>query len=78
MDTVDSNLARAILTRERVGAAIGQLTREQQHVLALRFGEDLTLSEIAGILGQPTDAVDTLQRSGLAALRRILTAAVPG
>jgi DNA-directed RNA polymerase specialized sigma24 family protein len=70
--TVDTNLARAILTRERVGAAIGQLTMEQQAVLALRFGEELTDQEVGQIMGTTLGQVQTLQRQGLAAIRRIL------
>jgi DNA-directed RNA polymerase specialized sigma24 family protein len=70
--TVDNNLARAILTRERVGAAIGQLSDEQQAVLALRFGEDLTDQEVGQIMGSTLGQVQALQRQGLAAIRRIL------
>jgi RNA polymerase sigma factor (sigma-70 family) len=70
--TVESNLSRAILTRERVGAAIGQLTDEQQAVLALRYGEELTDQEVGQIIGTNIGQVQTLQRQGLAAIRRIL------
>lgn len=70
--TVDNNLARAILTRELVGAAIGQLSDEQQAVLALRYGEDLTDQEVGQIMGTTLGQVQTLQRQGLAAIRRIL------
>jgi RNA polymerase sigma factor (sigma-70 family) len=70
--TADTNLARAILTRERVGAAIGQLTVEQQAILALRYGEELTDQEVGQIMGTTIGRVQTLQRQGLAAIRRIL------
>ena len=70
--TVESNLSRAILTRERVGAAIGQLSDEQQAVLALRYGEELTDQEVGQIIGTNIGHVQTLQRQGLAAIRRIL------
>jgi RNA polymerase sigma factor (sigma-70 family) len=72
MTTVEMNLGRAILTRERVGAAIGQLPQEQQAVLALRFGEELSAREISEIMGKPTSTIHQLQRQGLAALRLIL------
>jgi RNA polymerase sigma factor (sigma-70 family) len=70
--TMDTNLARAILTRERVGAAIGQLSAEQQAVLALRYGEELTDQEVGQIMGTNIGQVQSLQRQGLAAIRRIL------
>jgi RNA polymerase sigma factor (sigma-70 family) len=70
--TIDSNLSRAILTRERVGAAIGQLSADQQAVLALRFGEELTDQEVGQIMGTTIGHVQALQRQGLAALRKIL------
>lgn len=70
--TIESNLSRAILTRERIGTAIGQLTVEQQAVLALRYGEELTDQEVGQIIGSSVGRVQTLQRQGLAAIRRIL------
>ena len=70
--TIESNLGRAILTRERIGTAIGQLTAEQQSVLALRYGEELTDQEVGQIMGSSVGRVQTLQRQGLAAIRRIL------
>ena len=69
---IDNNLARAILTRERVGAAIGQLSADQQAVLALRYGEELTDQEVGQIMGANIGHVQSLQRQGLAAIRRIL------
>lgn len=69
----DTNLGRAILTRERVGAAMSQLTLDQQTVLSLRFGEELSAREVADILGEATTSVHQLQRQGLSALRLILT-----
>ncbi len=69
----DTNLGRAILTRERVGAAMSQLTLDEQAVLSLRFGEELSAREVADILGEATTSVHQLQRQGLSALRLILT-----
>jgi len=68
----DTNLGRTILTRERVGAAMSQLTLDQQAVLSLRFGEELSALEVANILGRATSSVHQLQRQGLSALRLIL------
>ena len=64
--------AEEALARERLQAAIGRLTPEQQGVLALRFGEGLTARETARIMGKTTGAVEALQHRALAALRRIL------
>ena len=70
--TGDTNLGRAILTRERVGAAMSQLPLDQQAVLALRYGEELSAREVADIMGKGTTSVHQLQRQGLSALRLIL------
>jgi RNA polymerase sigma-70 factor (ECF subfamily) len=56
----------------KVRAAICQLTPEQQEVLALRFGEELTARETGHVLQKTTGAVEALQRRALAALRRML------
>ncbi|MBN1935606.1 MAG: sigma-70 family RNA polymerase sigma factor [Anaerolineae bacterium] len=58
--------------RERLGRALRQLTPDQQHVLALRFGENLKAHEVAQIMRKSTGAVEALQRRALAALERIL------
>ena len=60
------------LPRERLQAAIGHLTPDQQQVLALRFGEGLTARQAAGVMRKTTGAVEALQRRALAALRRVL------
>jgi RNA polymerase sigma-70 factor (ECF subfamily) len=61
------------LAGERLRAAIGRLTPEQQEVLALRFGEGLTTREAAQVMDKTTGAVEALQHRALAALRRILS-----
>lgn len=60
------------LSRERLQAALGRLTPEQQEVLALRFGEGLTARETAQIVGKTTGAVEALQHRAMASLRRLL------
>jgi RNA polymerase sigma-70 factor (ECF subfamily) len=47
-----------------------QLTFEQQHVLALRFGEGYSLEETASALRKNVNAVKALQFRALAALQR--------
>jgi RNA polymerase sigma-70 factor (ECF subfamily) len=58
--------------RRDVRAAFRELTPEQQHVLALRFGQDLSHREVAGLVGKSEGAVKLLQLRGLRSLRRLL------
>lgn len=64
--------AEGVAEGERLRAAIGRLTPDQQQVLALRFGEGLTAAETARILRKSTGAVEALQHRAVASLRRIL------
>lgn len=70
-DDPDSALAEK-LSHQRLRAAIARLTWDQQQVLALRFGEQLSSQEIAEVMGKTVGAVDALQHRALRALRRIL------
>jgi RNA polymerase sigma-70 factor (ECF subfamily) len=59
--------------RERnraVRTAYAQLTPEQQHVLALRFGQGYSLEETADHMKKKVNAVKALQFRALAALQR--------
>jgi RNA polymerase sigma-70 factor (ECF subfamily) len=59
--------------RERnrmVQSAYAQLTPEQQHVLALRFGQGYSLEETAAYLKKNINAVKALQFRALASLQR--------
>jgi len=60
------------LERERLQAAMARLTEEQQHTIALRFGEGLSLRDTAEIMQKTEGAVKLLQFRALAALRRLL------
>jgi RNA polymerase sigma-70 factor (ECF subfamily) len=53
-----------------VQGALSQLTPEQQHVLALRFGQGCSLEETAAILNKNVNAVKALQFRALASLQR--------
>jgi RNA polymerase sigma-70 factor (ECF subfamily) len=53
-------------------AALHELTLDQQHVLALRFGSGYSLEETAAILKKKSNAVKALQFRALAALRRAM------
>lgn len=56
---------------ERVSAALAQLDRLHREVLVLRFHEELTLEEIAGITRAPLSTVKSRLYRGLAALKPI-------
>ncbi len=49
---------------------LAQLTNEQQHVLALRFGQGYSLEETATVMKKNVNAVKALQFRALAALHR--------
>jgi RNA polymerase sigma-70 factor (ECF subfamily) len=61
--------------RERkraVQSAYARLTSEQQHVLALRFGQGYSIEETAAHLKKNANAVKALQFRALAALQRYI------
>lgn len=60
---------------ERVGRLVATLTVDQRAVLLLRFVADLTLEEIAAVVGKPLGAVKQLQRRALRSLKRALVSA---
>lgn len=53
-----------------VQGALAQLTPEQQHVLALRFGQGYSLEETAAFMKKNTNAIKALQFRALASLQR--------
>ena len=53
-----------------VQQAVAQLTDEQQHVLALRFGQGYSIEETAVFLKKNINAVKALQFRALASLQR--------
>jgi RNA polymerase sigma-70 factor, ECF subfamily len=53
-----------------VQSALAELTPEQQHVLALRFGQGYSLEETAVLLNKNINAVKALQFRALASLQR--------
>jgi len=57
--------------QRRVRAAYDRLTNEQQHVLALRFGQGYSLEETAEYLKKNVNAVKALQFRALASLQRL-------
>ena len=62
--------ALASLAEREVAAMIGDLSPDQQSVLLLRILGDLTVEQVADVIGKRPNAVKALQRRGLAAIRR--------
>lgn len=58
------------LSEQRVRAILDTLTPEQREVLLLRILGDLTVDEVALVVGKRPGAVKALQARGLAAIRR--------
>ena len=59
------------LATDRVYACCAQLVPDQRAVLLLRILGDLTVDQVADVLGKSTGAVKQLQRRGLEAVRRL-------
>ena len=64
--------ARAITDRMAIEQALGQLTRDQQQVVTLRFFADLSNSEIAGMLQRTEGAIKAIQHRALQSLQKIM------
>ena len=64
--------ALSALGAERVERVIRRLSPEQQTVLLLRLFAELTIEEVAKVIGKRPGAVKQLQRRGLVSLRREL------
>jgi RNA polymerase sigma-70 factor (ECF subfamily) len=56
--------------QRKLRVALADLTPEQQHVLALRFGEGFSLQETASVMKKNVNAIKQLQLRALAALNR--------
>jgi RNA polymerase sigma-70 factor (ECF subfamily) len=57
---------------ERLRTAVRQLTRDQQQVVLLRFGEGLTAARVGQLLGKSEGAVKILQHRAVKRLRKLL------
>ena len=71
--TDQAHLAQILPT---IKMALLELTDEQQHVIALRFGQGLSLAEAAKIMDKSVGAIKALQHRALASLARLLPAEV--
>lgn len=79
METVASaeDTALADLSTARVRAILATLPADQGEVLTLRLVGDLTIAQVAGVLGRSVGATKALQRRGLNRLRAVVVEGVP-
>jgi RNA polymerase sigma-70 factor (ECF subfamily) len=61
------------IEEKRIRALLDRLSEDQRTVLLLRVLGDLTVEQVARLLGRTPGAVKALQRRGLAALKRELS-----
>jgi RNA polymerase sigma-70 factor (ECF subfamily) len=60
------------ITIEEIVMATRKLTAAQQEVISLRFASELSITEVAGVMGKSEGAVKALQHSAIVALRKAL------
>lgn len=63
------------LAHEELREAVKTLTEDQQHVIALRFGREMPIQDVARTLGKTEAAIKQLQARAIATLARRI---VPG
>jgi RNA polymerase sigma factor (sigma-70 family) len=66
----------ALENREALHEALAKLNDQEREVVALRFGADLTLAEIAAVIDEPRSKVEARIYRGLRKLRNRMTAEV--
>jgi len=59
---------------EKLRNALSSLTEDQQHVLALRFGQGMSIREVAGLIDKSEGSIKMLQVRAVAALARQMSA----
>ncbi len=62
----------ARLERERLRAALAQLTDEQAQVITLRFLNELSIADVAASMDKTEGAIKALQYRAVLALRRVM------
>ena len=68
----DPPFTDAVGRREALLRAMGDLPEPEQRVLALRFGSDLSLEDVASVIGEPRSTAESRIYSGLRRLRACL------
>ena len=62
---------------EQLLAATRRLTEAQREVISLRFTSELSIAQVAGVMGKSEGAVKALQHSAIVALRRTMLVTEP-
>ena len=62
--------AMDVLSMERVTSMLARLSDDQREVITLRLVADLSLAQVADIVGKPVTAVKALQRRGIRRLQK--------
>ena len=61
-----------VAERDAVGRALATLSDEERESVALRYGADLTMPQIARVLGEPLTTVDSRVHRALRKMRAVL------
>jgi RNA polymerase sigma-70 factor (ECF subfamily) len=69
LDEVDDPVARLAASAEAIELPPGLLSRRQQLVLRLLFDQDLSVEEVAGVLGVAPQTVRSTKHNAISALR---------
>lgn len=72
-----ADVAERIDVRRRVGAAMAELTSLQREAVVLRDVEEMSLAEVAAVLGVPLRTAQSRINAAYAAMRRQLMPAAP-
>ncbi len=77
---VGNNDPRAEVERnlevEGLALATKKLTRAQQEVISLRFAGEMSIAQVAKVMGKSEGAIKALQHSAILSLRKVLSAGV--
>lgn len=73
-DSSPQLVAEHRLDIEQLTSATQRLTEAQREVISLRFAGELSVAEVAKVMGKSEGAVKALQHSAIVALRRTLSA----
>ena len=70
-------MAEQSLDIERLVSATSCLTDMQRECISLRFASELSIAEVAQIMGKSEGAIKALQHSAIIALRKVLVVTEP-
>ena len=71
-DSDPRQMAEQKMEIEQLALATQKLTKAQQEVISLRFAGELSVAEVARVMGKSEGAVKALQHSAIAALRKLM------